>query len=31
LIEQLIARETIFRTPNLFLTLTSGVVRVQSL
>jgi hypothetical protein len=31
LIEQFIARETIFRTPNLFLTLTPSVVRVQSL
>jgi hypothetical protein len=30
LIEQLIARETIFHTLNLFLTLTPGIVRVQS-
>jgi hypothetical protein len=31
LIEQLIARGTIFLNPNLFLILTSGIVRVQSL
>jgi hypothetical protein len=31
LIEQLIARRTIFHTPNPFLTLTPGIVRVQSL
>jgi hypothetical protein len=31
LIEQLIARGIIFRTPNLILTLTPSVVHVQSL